>query len=272
MSKLIEVENLSIHTESKNTLVGGVDFELNHNEIVGVFGESGSGKTITVKSLIGVLGQELDVTTDAHTILGKDFKTYSGHAYRELLGKHIGYIPQNTTAYLHPLIRIKNQITEAYITHGYGNKREALARAVSLMREVGLKDPARVLESYPYEISGGMRQRVNIAMSLMTRPSIIIADEPTTALDSITEQSVMRLLQKIRREHNVSMIFITHNLKLIQYFTDRCYVLYEGNVVESGPTKWVFNSPQHAHTQLLVDLIPKYGAARSEAKQVKVYS
>lgn len=272
MSNLIKAENLSIHTESRNTLVAGVDFELNHNEIVGVFGESGSGKTITVKSLIGVLGDELDVTTDSHTILGADFKSYGKKAYRALLGKHIGYIPQNTTAYLHPLIRIKNQITEAYVTHGYGNKREAMARAVSLLGEVGLKDPARVLESYPYEISGGMRQRVNIAMSLMTRPSIIIADEPTTALDSITEQSVMRLLQKIKREHDVSMIFITHNLKLIQYFTDRCYVLYEGNVVESGPTKAVFSDPQHMHTKLLVDLIPKYGASSDEKGQVKIHS
>lgn len=272
MNKLIEVNNLSIQTQSKNTLVQDVDFELNHNEIVGVFGESGSGKTITVKSLIGVLGDELNVSTDNHKILGTDLSSYKGHAYRELLGKHIGYIPQNTTAYLHPLIRIKSQITEAYITHGYGNKREALARAVSLMREVGLKDPARVLDSYPYEISGGMRQRVNIAMSLMTKPSIIIADEPTTALDSITEQSVMKLLQKIRTEHEVSMIFITHNLKLIQYFTERCYVLYEGNVVESGSTKSVFSNPQHAHTKLLVDLIPKYGESGADEKQVMMYS
>lgn len=272
MNKLIEVDNLSIQTESNNTLVNDIDFELNHNEIVGVFGESGSGKTITVKSLIGVLGKELAVKANHHRILGKDINSYSGQAYRELLGKHIGYIPQNTTAYLHPLIRIKHQITEAYVTHGFGSKREALARAVSLMREVGLKDPARVLDSYPYEISGGMRQRVNIAMSLMTRPSIIIADEPTTALDSITEQSVMKLLHKIRKEHDVSMIFITHNLKLIQYFTDRCYVLYKGNVVESGPTKSVFNAPQHAHTKLLVDLMPKYGMARSEENRVMMYS
>lgn len=269
MNPLIEVKNLSISTENNNELVRSVDFELYENEIVGVFGESGSGKTITVKSLIGVLDDDLNIQTDAHKILGTDIIEYSGRAYRELLGKRIGYIPQNTTAYLHPLIRIKHQITEAYVTHRFGNKTTAIERAISLMTEVGLKDPERVLESYPYEISGGMRQRVNIAMSLMTKPDIIIADEPTTALDSITEQSVMKLLQKIKNEHNVSMIFITHNLKLIHYFTDRCYVLYKGEVVESGETKAIFKNPQHPQTKLLVDLIPKYGESSTYEKQVK---
>jgi len=255
--KLIEVEGLTIKDSRGRKLVRGVSLQLGEREFVGIVGESGAGKSITVQAILGVAPERLDVTYTRLLLLGENPADLPVRRRRTLVGRDIGFVPQNTIAFLHPQLKIKNQIADAYCYHFNKRKREGLKRAEKMLEKVGISDPKRVLNSYPFEISGGMKQRVNIAMALMTDPKLIIADEPTTALDAVTQKQVMDLFQQMNEKDGIPILFISHDLNLIRTYCDRVYVMNEGQVVEEGATARVFNHPEREYTKKLLASVLK---------------
>lgn len=256
LEKLICNRNLTVKDKFYNILVRDVSIDVYKGEFIGIVGESGSGKSLTVKSILGLLPQELKVEVEYDEVLGYSINKLSEKQKRKLIGEEIGYVPQNTTEFLHPLIKIKNQICDGYRIHKNKSKKEALERAEMLLSKAGIKDTKRVLNSYPVQLSGGMKQRVNIAMALMTDPKIIVADEPTTALDTVTQKQIMELFYKLNKD-GVTILFISHDLKIIKKFCNRIYVMYNGNVVESGETSSLFRNPSQKYTKKLFDSVPK---------------
>ena len=259
---LLHLKNLSVKDMHHQELVTDVSFDLYEQEFVGIVGESGSGKTVSVRAALDLLSSDLQVNVEANEVLEKSLPSLSNREKRSLIGSGIGFVPQNTVAFLHPMIKIKHQICDAFIYHKKSNKKEALRKAEELLLKVGIKEPKRVLQSYPVQISGGMKQRVNIAMALMTNPKVIVADEPTTALDTVVQKQVMQLFSALQKNDGVSILFISHDLKIIKRFCDRVYVMYKGRVVESGPTREVFARPAHAYTKKLLHLIPSLQAGK----------
>jgi len=263
MSETVVIKNLNIK-HGENTLVSNTSISIEKGEIFGLVGESGSGKTITAKAIIDLLPAGLNYTADEIITAGKNMLKISKEEKREHIGKNIGYIPQNTVYYLHPMIRIKNQIGDGYIYHMHKTKKEALERAEILLKKVGFENPKTVLNYYPWQLSGGMRQRCNIAMALMNDPELIIADEPSTALDSTVQKQVMDLFKAINEDLGISMLLISHDLGLIKQYCHSLAVMYAGQIVESGYTKTIFDNPMHPYTRLLIKIIPSLKIKKSE--------
>jgi len=263
MNETVVLNNLHIKAGS-NTLVKNTSLIINEGEIFGLVGESGSGKTITAKAIINLLPKGLSYSADEIITAGKNMLTASAKEKKEHIGKNIGYIPQNTVFYLHPMIKIKNQIGDGYIHHMNKTKKEALEKAEALLYKVGFKYPKIVLNYYPWQLSGGMRQRCNIAMALMNDPKLIIADEPTTALDSTVQRQVMELFRKINEEMKLSILLISHDLGLVKHYSHSLAVMYAGQIVESGYTNAVFSNPKHPYTQLLIKISPSLKIKKNE--------
>ena len=263
MSDTVVLNNLHIK-DGDNTLVNKTSIVIEQGEIYGLVGESGSGKTLTAKAIIDLLPEGLNYTADKIITAGKNMLIASSDEKREHIGKNIGYIPQNTVFYLHPMIKIKNQIGDGYIYHMNKSRKEAMEKAEVLLKKVGFENPKTVLNYYPWQLSGGMRQRCNIAMALMNDPKLIIADEPTTALDSTVQRQVMELFGAINKELKISILLISHDLGLIKHYSHSLAVMYAGQIVESGYSKTVFNNPKHPYTQLLIEIIPSLKIKKSE--------
>lgn len=255
MNETVILKNLNIKSDN-NTLVSKLSMTIEKGEIYGLVGESGSGKTLTAKSIINLLPDNLEYSADEIWTGGTDILKMSRSDRREHIGKNIGYIPQNTVFYLHPMIKIKNQIYDGYLHHTNKSKREALEKATILLNKVGFDNPKNILNFYPWQLSGGMRQRVNIAMALMNDPKLIVADEPTTALDSTVQRQVMDLFREINMELGISILLISHDLGLIKHYSHSIGVMYAGQIVESGKTEEIFKNPKHPYTQLLIKIIP----------------
>jgi oligopeptide/dipeptide ABC transporter ATP-binding protein len=263
MSDTVVLNNLHIK-DGENTLVNKTSLIIEQGEIFGLVGESGSGKTLTAKAIIDLLPEGLNYTADEIITAGKNMLSASPEAKREHIGKNVGYIPQNTVFYLHPMIKIKDQIGDGYIYHMHKNKKEALEKAEALLKKVGFENPITVLNYYPWQLSGGMRQRCNIAMALMNDPKLIIADEPTTALDSTVQRQVMELFRTINKELKISILLISHDLGLVRHYSHSLAVMYAGQIVESGYSKTVFRNPKHPYTRLLIKIIPSLKIKKSE--------
>lgn len=263
MKKLIEIENLTINYEDKR-LVNDVSFEVFQGEMLGIVGESGSGKTLTVKGIVNLLPEGLSVKANKVEVFGKDFYRMSYNERKNLVGKKLGLVPQNTVFYLHPMMKIKNQMADGYMYHNKVKKEDALNLCEEIMAKVGLKDTKRVLNSYPWQLSGGMRQRVNIAMAMLNSPELLIADEPTTALDSTIQKQVMDLFKKINDELNTTMIIISHDLGLVKYYCDRIIVMYAGRIVEMGEKNELFENPRHPYTKALISVIPSLNIKKDD--------
>lgn len=263
MNETVILKNLHIKA-GDNTLVNKTSLVVEQGEIFGLVGESGSGKTLTAKALIDLLPKGLTYTADEIITAGKNMLTAGPDEKREHLGKNIGYIPQNTVFYLHPMIKIKNQIGDGYMYHLHKSKKEALEKAEALLYKVGFESPKTVLNYYPWQLSGGMRQRCNIAMALMNDPKLIIADEPSTALDSTVQKQVMELFKAINEELKISILLISHDLGLIKHYSHSLAVMYAGQIVESGYSKTVFADPKHPYTQLLIKIIPSLKIRKNE--------
>lgn len=264
MSNIVSVKNLNIKDNKNNTLVYNVSLNIKKGEIFGLVGESGSGKTLTAKSIINVLPKELKVSADELVILNENLNNLSSNEKKKNIGKNIGFIPQNTIFYLHPMIKIKNQITDGYIEYLNKSKKEGLEKAAYLLGKLGFSEPKSVLNYHPYQLSGGMRQRVNIAMALMNDPKLIIADEPTTALDSTIQRQVVDYFKSINEEMGVSILLISHDLGLIKGYSNSVDVMYSGQIVESGHSDEIFNNPKHPYTQMLIKLIPSFKMKKHE--------
>jgi len=259
MKPLLEVNNLSISFCSKGgesvcEAVKDVSFELNQGEILGIVGESGSGKSVTALSLLGLLPRS-GVTFSPCSSINFEQKELIGardETMRQIRGGEIGFVFQEPMSSLNPLHRIGRQISESLLIHQHLKPEQAKAKSLELLELVGIRDPLARYEAYPFELSGGQRQRVMIAMAIANNPKILIADEPTTALDVTIQAQIIDLLLQLRQKMNMAVIFISHDLRLVKRIADRVIVMHRGKIVESGMAKQVFEQPQAAYTKTLL--------------------
>jgi oligopeptide/dipeptide ABC transporter ATP-binding protein len=255
---LLEVEGLTVQIRGEGgtvTIVDGVDYEVEEQQIFGVAGESGSGKTMSVLALLQLLPKGAH-TSGRAAYRGRDLLTLSGRGLQEVRGRELAMVFQDPLTSLHPMMTIGRQLSEHVRYHERLSKRAALGRAQELLGEVRLPDPERALDAFPHQFSGGMRQRVAIASALATRPKLLIADEPTTALDVTVQAGILRLLDRLRREHGLSVILITHDLGVLSSIADQVSIFYAGRIVESGPTPELLGHPRHPYTRALLDALP----------------
>lgn len=256
---------LVVRDSEGRVLVDGIDLAAHAGQCVGVVGESGSGKTLSMRACLGLLPRGLTCTADELSIDQVPIAGIRRKDLARLLGTRVGFVPQNTMEYLQPLIRVRSQIVDGYLTHHrQATRAQALARAVELLAQTGIPDPDRVLHSYPGELSGGMRQRVNIAMALMGEPVLLVADEPTAALDCVVQRQVAELFWHIAHDRGVAVIMVSHSLGMVRRYCDDLVVMYAGHVVERGAARQVFSHPQHAYTQALISALPRVGQPRDE--------
>jgi len=256
-SPLIVISGLTVSTTDDNrTLVNDVSFSIAPGEAVGVVGESGSGKTLTALSLLGLLPRGVHATAGSITYGGKDLLHTDEESLRAIRGNEIAMIYQDPMTALNPVMKLGAQLIEVIESHA-GDTSDARERVLAAFSEVGIPDPKRAYESYPHEFSGGMRQRVMIAMALILSPQLLIADEPTTALDVTIQQQILALVLQERRKRNMSMLWITHDLGVVANLVDRVIVMYAGRIVEVGTVKDVFTNPQHPYTAGLLASLPK---------------
>lgn len=257
--KIADLKIQYLQSDPNITAVNGISFELNAGEILGIVGESGAGKS---QSLYAILGLLPETATYSGKILFQDenLATLSSKRLESIRGNTISMVFQDPMTSLNPYMDIKSQLIEGIIKHQKIHKAEALAKAIELLKEVDLSDSKRILNSYPHQLSGGMRQRVLIAMALMCEPDILLLDEPTTALDVTTQAQILKLLNKINRERGTSMIFITHDLGVVAELCDRVIVMQHGNIVETAPTQALIKTPKESYTQDLLAAIPKISA------------
>ena len=257
---LLSVKNLSTEFPVKKGIVRAVEdvsFDVDQGEILAIVGESGSGKSVTSLSIMGLLAEPGHVAGGSLEFEGKDLATLSEKQYRELRGNDMAMIFQEPMTSLNPVYRVGNQIVEAIRTHEKVSKAEAKARAVDLLRKVGIPSPEARINDYPHQMSGGMRQRVMIAMALACNPKLLIADEPTTALDVTIQAQILDLLRRLRDDTGMAVLLITHDLGVVSETADRVVVMYCGQVVEEAEVRTLFDHPMHPYTLGLLKSIPR---------------
>ncbi|MCK1338215.1 ABC transporter ATP-binding protein [Bradyrhizobium sp. 38] len=236
--------------------VDGVSLDLRPGKIVCVVGESGSGKSMCAHALMGLLPDTVSVTSGEIQFEGRDLLKLDDDGWRDLRGRRLAMIFQEPMTALNPLMRIGDEMAEMFEAHGLLTPRERRARALALAREVGLPDPERIVRAYPHQLSGGQRQRAMIAMALALEPAVLVADEPTTALDVTTQAQILKLIRNLQRNRNMAVMFITHDFGVVSDIADQVVVLRHGKVVEEGPAATVFNAPQHDYTKALLAAVP----------------
>ena len=256
MGEVLRVEDLSIEVlmpETRLRAVDGVSFSLGEGEVLGLVGESGSGKTLTCRAVMRLLpSRRLSIATGAVLLEGEDIIPLSEEGMRAVRGRKIGMIFQNPTSHLDPLMTIGNQIAESLRIHEGLSAKDAVGRAVDLLRQVGIPDPRTRVHAYPHEFSGGMRQRAMIAAALACRPRILIADEPTTALDVTVQAQILRLLLDLRDQSGVSIILVTHDLGVVAQTCDAIAVMYAGRIVERAAKSDLLRRPLHPYSDGLI--------------------
>ena len=249
--------------------VGGVDLAIAPGECLGLIGESGSGKSVTALSLLRLVASPPGViTAGAVRIGGEDTLAMKPEALRRIRGARVSYIFQDPLGTLHPLLRVGDQLVEAIRAHAPVPRRAAWARAVAMLERVQIPNAAARARSYPHELSGGMRQRVGIALALVNDPELVIADEPTTALDVTVQAGILAILDGLRRERGLSLFFITHDFGVVSQLCDRVAVMYAGRIVETGPTAEVLAAPRHPYTRRLIACVPEIGAGRRRLEAI----
>ncbi len=254
---VLSVQGLSVETRDGVRLVDDLSFDLAPGEILGLVGESGSGKTVACRALMRLLPEPaLRIAGGRVALLGQDLVPLPEARMRDVRGGQIGMIFQNPTAHLDPVMRIGDQIAEAVRLHENTTRSDARARAVEALRQVGIPDPEARAGSYAHEFSGGMRQRAMIAVALACNPKVLIADEPTTALDVTVQAQILRLLMDLRDRQGVSIILITHDLGVVAQTCDSIAVLYAGRLCERGPKRDVLGAPSHHYTAGLIRCQP----------------
>jgi peptide/nickel transport system ATP-binding protein len=275
MTELLRIEDLHVSFKTDDGLVravDGVSLSLNAGETVAIVGESGSGKTVTSLSVMGLhkkgsaqISGSISLN-DGGTF--KDVVSLSDDAIRDIRGRAVAMIFQDPMSSLHPFYKIGSQLAEAYLVHNPGKKKEAMARAVEMLDLVGIPEPAKRAVEFPHQFSGGMRQRVMIAMALMNSPQILIADEPTTALDVTVQAQILALLAKLKKEFNMGILLITHDLGVVAQVADRVNVMYAGRIVEEGPVDDIFYSPLAPYTLGLLKSVPRVSSKNERLKAI----
>ena len=249
--------------------VNSVSFHLQRGEVLGVVGESGSGKSVTMMSLVGLLPSPPAEVREGQVLLGdRDLLKIDAEELRQVRGAKVGFVFQDPMTSLNPVFTVGMQIMEPLREHMGMDKKQAEARAVELLELVGIPDAAKRLKSYPHQFSGGMRQRVMIAIALACNPDVLIADEPTTALDVTIQAQILELVKELRQKLGMAIIWITHDLGVIAAVADRVMVMYGGQVVEHGPVKDLFAHPKHPYTRALLKTVPSLTGARAARLQV----
>lgn len=257
---LLDVKDLrtSFHTrEGVVKAVNGVSFSLEREQTLGIVGESGSGKSVTCHSLLGLVPQPPGRIEGGQALFdGVDLLTLSRRELNKVRGKRISMIFQDPMTSLNPFLRVGDQLTEPLRIHEGISGREAARRGVQALEEVGVPEPEKRLRQYPHEFSGGMRQRVMIAMALITNPELLIADEPTTALDVTVQAQILELIKQLQKDHGTAVIWISHDLGVVAGFCEKVQVMYAGRVVEDGEVQRIYKSPAHPYNRALQNSIP----------------
>jgi oligopeptide/dipeptide ABC transporter ATP-binding protein len=258
---LLEVHNLHTHFFTREGVVRAVDgisFQVDAGKTLGIVGESGCGKSVTALSLMGLIPiPPARIVEGSVNFLGRDLTTLSNRQLEDVRGKEMAMIFQDPMTSLNPTLRIRTQITEVLDRHYGYSKEDARKRAVELLEEVQIPRAAERLDDYPHRFSGGMRQRVMIAIAIACNPKLLIADEPTTALDVTVQAEILDLLEELRREHEMGMIIITHDMGVIAETADEVAVMYAGQIVEQAPTQDLFDRPEHPYTEALLGALPQ---------------
>jgi len=268
---LLEVDGLRTHFFTKAGVVKAVDdvsFSLARGEVLGLVGESGSGKSITGYSIMGLVDPPGRVVAGSIRLNGVELTTLDEESMRSLRGNRVAMIFQDPMMTLNPVLRIDRQMTEAILAHESVGEAAALARARDALARVGIPSPDERLKAYPHQFSGGMRQRVAIAIALLNKPDLIIADEPTTALDVTIQGQILYEVQKLARETGTALVWITHDLSVVAGLADRVCVMYAGRIVEQGTTGQVLDTPAHPYTQGLLDSVPSRNVRGARLKQI----
>ena len=243
------------------TAINEISFDIGKGEILGLVGESGCGKSVTSLSIMRLLNFTSGKVTKGEVIFdGKDLQKLSEKEMREIRGGKMSMIFQEPMSSLNPAMRIDKQMIEGIRLHTNLSKQEARERAAKILQQVGIPDPERVLKNYPHQLSGGMSQRVMIAMAMSCNPQLLIADEPTTALDVTIQAQILELMKKIQQEEGMSILLITHDLGVVAEMCTRVIVMYAGEIVEEAPVEVLFNNPTHPYTEGLIASVPKLGS------------
>jgi len=264
---VISVQNLVVKiptSEGFSTIVDGVDFEIQGGRVFGIAGESGSGKTISMRALLGLLPDGCVVTGKA-IFDGRNLLELGPSALQRIRGRALALVQQDPTTTFHPMLSIEQQMTDHLRYHLGLSRPDARSRALQLLREMRIPDPAGALAAYPHQFSGGMLQRIAIASAISCEPKVLIADEPTTGLDVTVQAGVLKLLDDLRRERDLTIVLITHDLGVMAAMADTIAVLYAGRVAETGTTEQVLTKTRHPYTKALLDALPK-----SESSQRKL--
>jgi peptide/nickel transport system ATP-binding protein len=264
---LLAVEHLTTRFPTARgplTAVDDVSFRIQPGEIFGLVGESGSGKTITIRSLLGLIPKPGRVVAGAAYYGGRDLLKLDERAMRSIRGREIAMIFQDPATALNPVLRIETQLVEMLRAHGIAKEQSAREQAVELLRAVGIPAPEQRLRDYPHQFSGGMAQRVVIAIAIAANPRLLLADEPTTALDVTIQEQILALLVRLQRERGMSMILVTHNLGVVAETCDRVGVMYAGQLVEVASTAELMRSPKHPYTRGLLNCVPRVDARVDE--------
>ena len=255
---MLEVKNLVIrfHDRIGGEAVHGVSFNMEAGERLGIVGESGAGKTLTALAITRLLKSETTEIDGEINFMGKDILHTSDKEMRDIRGKDIGFIFQDPVASLNPLMKVGPQIEEPLLLHTELSKQERQERVLQAINDVDLPDPDVTIRKYPHQLSGGQCQRVMIASALICHPALLIADEPTTALDVTVQTQIIKLLKRKNEQENVGILYISHDLSLVRRLCTRVIVMYHGDIVESGDVEQVFTQPREAYTQRLIAAIP----------------
>ncbi len=260
MSALLDIRDLDLWLEARppQRLLRRVSLQVAPGQIVGLVGESGAGKTMVSRVVLGIAPANASVTHGAVVFDGRDITHLSEAQRRHLLGREIAFIPQNPMTALNPVERIESQITDVLRMHLNLDRSAARERALALLREVHLREPEKILRQYPHELSGGMRQRVLIAIAFACKPKLVIADEPTTALDVTVQKQILQLIRELQRNSGTAILFITHDLGVVAKLCDCVAVMHSGRVLESALAAQLFANPAHDYTRALFAATPRF--------------
>lgn len=267
---VLHVENLRTYFFTYAGIVRAVDgisLDVNRGETLGVVGESGSGKTVTAQSILRIVPSPGKIVDGTIEFQGRNLLKLEEHAMQKIRGKEIAYVFQDPTTTLDPVYKVGEQLSEVIMRHHNISKKDALAKAIDLLRNVEIPDPEIRINQYPHELSGGTKQRIAIARALSCDPTLILADEPTTALDVTIQAQILDLLKELKNRLNVAMVLITHDMGIVADVCDRVTVLYAGQVCETGTVEQVFEKPKHPYTQALLTSVPSL-ALRKEKLSV----
>ena len=269
---LLDVKELSVHFGDKNTPFKAVDrisYQVAQGEVLGIVGESGSGKSVSSLAIMGLIDHPGRVSAESLQFENTNLLTLESKAKRQLIGADVAMIFQDPMTSLNPAYTVGFQIMEALKTHEGGTKKARKDRTLELLRLVGIPDPESRMDVYPHQLSGGMSQRVMIAMAIACRPKLLIADEPTTALDVTIQAQIMELLLELQKKECMSLILITHDLALVAEAADRIIVMYAGQIVEEGTAKDIFREPKHPYTQALLRSLPEFAEGKSRLESLQ---